>query len=105
MTHELIIRGGDLLDGTGSAPMRADVAIDGARITAVGDLGDADAHEIIDANGKMVTPGFVDLHTHFDAQIGWDPQLLIKRTHSCYQEDLTTRLDDVIVEEDPPPLP
>ena len=75
MTHELIIRGGDLLDGTGSAPMRADVAIDGTRITAVGDLGDADAHEIIDANGKMVTPGFVDLHTHFDAQIGWDPQL------------------------------
>ncbi|MAS59735.1 MAG: amidohydrolase, partial [Gammaproteobacteria bacterium] len=75
MTHELIIRGGDLLDGTGVAPISADVAIDGARITAVGDLSNADAVNVINAEGKIVTPGFVDLHTHFDAQIGWDPQL------------------------------
>ena len=49
MTHELIIRGGDLLSGTGVAPIRSNVAIDGARTTAVGDLGNADAHDVIDA--------------------------------------------------------
>ena len=75
MTHDLIIRGGDVLDGTGADSVRADVAIDGDRITAVGDLGTADARQVIDAAGKLVTPGFVDLHTHFDAQVGWDPQL------------------------------
>ena len=49
MTHELIIRGGDLLYGTGVAPIRPNVAIDGARTTAVGDLGSADAHDVVDA--------------------------------------------------------
>jgi N-acyl-D-aspartate/D-glutamate deacylase len=75
MTHDLIIRGGEVLDGTGAAAIRADIAIDGERIAAVGDLKSADARQEIDASGKIVTPGFVDLHTHFDAQIGWDPQL------------------------------
>ena len=75
MTHDLIIRGGELLDGTGAEAVRADVAIDGDRITALGDLGKVDAEQVIDATGKIVTPGFVDLHTHFDAQVGWDSQL------------------------------
>jgi N-acyl-D-amino-acid deacylase len=73
MAHDLIIRGGSVLDGTGADPVVADVAVDGDRITAVGDLAGADATEELDATGLTVTPGFVDLHTHFDAQVGWDP--------------------------------
>ena len=73
MAHDLIIRGGAVLDGTGSEAIRADVAIDGDRITVVGDLTGAEARREIDATGLTVSPGFVDLHTHFDAQVGWDP--------------------------------
>lgn len=75
MSHELIISGGTVIDGTGADGVRADVAVDGGRITRVGDLGGERAAETIDATGKIVTPGFVDLHTHLDAQIGWDPEM------------------------------
>ena len=73
MAHDIIIRGGTVVDGTGAAGFRADVAIDGDRITAVGDLTGQTAAREIDATGQVVTPGFVDLHTHLDAQVGWDP--------------------------------
>src|SRR4051812_11403891 len=73
MAHDLIIRGGEVLDGTGAAAVRADVAVDGDRVSAVGDLAGDTATNEIDATGLTVTPGFVDLHTHMDAQIGWDP--------------------------------
>ena len=62
------------MDGTGSAPSPGDVAIDGDRISAVGQV-DGQGRREIDARGHLVTPGFVDLHTHLDAQIGWDPFL------------------------------
>src|SRR6476660_2516283 len=78
--HDLVISGGTLVDGTGAAPRRADVAIDGDRITEVGDLEDRSARETIDAGGMLVTPGFVDVHTHFDGQITWDPML----TPTCW---------------------
>jgi len=78
--HDLVISGGTLVDGTGAAPRRADVAIDGDRITEVGDLEDSGARQTIDAGGMVVTPGFVDVHTHFDGQITWDPML----TPSCW---------------------
>jgi len=73
MAHDLIIRNGTIVDGTGREPYQADVAIDGDRITAIGNLLDASADREIDAAGLVVSPGFIDLHTHLDAQVGWDP--------------------------------
>ena len=70
--HDLVIRGGSVIDGTGAPARLADVAIDDGRISRVGDV-PGDARETIDASGKIVTPGFVDIHTHFDGQITWDP--------------------------------
>jgi len=81
MSHELIIRGGTVVDGTGAEPVKADVAIDGDRIAAIGDLSEATGASEIDAAGKYVTPGFVDLHTHLDAQIGWDPMMTSASWH------------------------
>ena len=70
--HDLVIRGGSVVDGSGAPARPADIAIDGGRISIVGDV-PGDARETIDATGKLVTPGFVDIHTHFDGQITWDP--------------------------------
>ncbi len=75
MSHSMIISGGTLVDGTGAEPRKADVAVDDGVISRVGDLSDVEAEQTIDASGKLVTPGFVDLHTHLDAQIGWDPEM------------------------------
>ena len=80
MDVDLIIRGGTVVDGTGAAARRADVAIAGDRIVAVEDRIDARAEREIDAEGRVVTPGFVDVHTHLDAQLGWDPL----PTSSCW---------------------
>ena len=75
MSHSMIISGGTLVDGTGAEPRKADVAVDDGVISRIGDLSDVEAEQTIDASGKLVTPGFVDLHTHLDAQIGWDPEM------------------------------
>ncbi|MSO38139.1 MAG: amidohydrolase [Acidimicrobiia bacterium] len=72
MAHDLVIRDGLVVDGVGGEPTRADVAIDGDRISAVGAVDSRGAREI-DAEGRLVTPGFVDIHTHLDAQLAWDP--------------------------------
>ena len=78
--YDLIIRGGTVVDGTGAAPRQADVAVQDGRIAAVGsDLGDAE--RVIDATGLTVTPGFVDVHTHYDAQLTWDPHLTPSSYH------------------------
>ncbi|MCZ6888939.1 MAG: amidohydrolase family protein, partial [Gammaproteobacteria bacterium] len=74
MTHDLVIRNGTVVDGTGKAPFEGDVAIDGNTISAIGNVEDRGQTEI-DAEGQTVTPGFIDLHTHLDAQIGWDPMM------------------------------
>jgi N-acyl-D-amino-acid deacylase len=72
--HDLVISGGTVVDGTGAAPRRADVAVDDGVITAVGpDAGPT--RRTIDADGALVTPGFVDIHTHYDGQATWDPLL------------------------------
>ena len=75
MPHETIISGGTVVDGSGADAKRADVAIDGGRISRIGDLAGEQAGTTIDAAGKLVTPGFIDLHTHLDAQIGWEPEM------------------------------
>ena len=72
--HDLIIRGGTIADGSGRAPSRGDVAIDGGLIATVGEVGDA-ARRVIDADGLLVTPGWVDIHTHYDGQATWDPEV------------------------------
>jgi len=72
---DLIIRNGRLVDGTGSPARQADVAVTDGRISGVGDLGDVSAHRVIDADGRLVTPGWVDIHTHYDGQATWDDVL------------------------------
>lgn len=75
---ELVIRGGTAVDGTGEPGRRADVAIDRGRISEIGDGLHGECE--LDASGCVVAPGFVDVHTHYDAQVFWDPAL----TPSCY---------------------
>lgn len=70
--HDIVIRGGTVYDGTGAAPFAADIAIDNGVITAVGKVSGAGVEEI-DATGQIVTPGFIDVHTHYDGQVTWDP--------------------------------
>ena len=67
------LRGGTVVDGTGAAPVRADVLLDGDRVRAIGPHAGQGADSTIDAGGLLVAPGFVDLHTHYDAQLFWDP--------------------------------
>ena len=73
MSTDLVIRGGTVVDGTGAAPRRADVAVGDGRITAIGT--DLRGERELDADGCVVAPGFVDIHTHYDAQVFWDPAL------------------------------
>ncbi len=80
MTIDLVIRNGTVVDGTGSPPRRADVAVEGDRIVAVGaDVGTG--RRELDADGLLVTPGFVDPHTHYDGQATWDPVLAPSAHH------------------------
>ena len=73
--HDLVVRGGTVVDGTGAERRAADVAVDDGRITAVGDVA-AGGREELDATGLLVTPGWVDVHTHYDGQVTWDPLLI-----------------------------
>src|SRR6187549_75939 len=72
MPADLVIRNGTVVDGTGAPPRVTDVAVTGGRITEVGPVDGRGSREI-DADGRLVTPGFVDIHTHLDAQLAWDP--------------------------------
>jgi N-acyl-D-aspartate/D-glutamate deacylase len=72
--HDLVVRGGTVVDGTGDERRLADVAVDAGRITAVGDV-PGEGREELDAGGLLVTPGWVDVHTHYDGQVTWDPLL------------------------------
>lgn len=73
-THDVVIRGGTIVDGSGRARFGADVAIQGRCISAIGRVPEAGRQEI-DAGGQVVTPGFVDVHTHYDGQITWENRL------------------------------
>ncbi|MBZ6377549.1 amidohydrolase [Pacificimonas flava] len=72
--YDLVIRGGTVVDGTGAEPFEADVAISGGEIAAIGGINGRGAEEI-DARGQIVTPGFVDVHTHYDGQATWDERM------------------------------
>lgn len=72
-SFDFLIRGGTLVDGTGSPRRQTDVGVSNGRVAAIGDLSQAAAGKVIDANGLIVAPGIIDPHTHYDAQIYWDP--------------------------------
>ncbi|MCR9194506.1 MAG: amidohydrolase family protein, partial [Hyphomonas sp.] len=78
--HDLVIRGGFVVDGSGTPGRDADIAIDDGRIVQVGDVSGAGIEEI-DAKGKLVTPGFVDIHTHYDGQVTWGDALSPSSNH------------------------
>jgi N-acyl-D-aspartate/D-glutamate deacylase len=79
--HDLIIRGGTVVDGTGEPARSADVAIDGAHVVEVGALGSTRARRSVDADGCLVTPGWVDIHCHYDGQATWDDVLAPSSWH------------------------
>src|SRR4051794_35660443 len=93
--HDLVIRGGTVVDGTGEPARTADIAITNGVVTEVGKVGGA-ARETLDADGLLVTPGVVDVHTHFDGQLTWDEML----TPTCWH-GVTT----VVVESTSAPSP
>src|SRR3954451_16086137 len=78
--HELVIRGGTVVDGTGAPSFTGDVAVDGGRITEIG-TGLGKGKQEIDADGRVVAPGWVDVHTHYDGQVTWDPEVTPSSWH------------------------
>ena len=71
MNYDLLIKNGSIIDGTGSSPKRADLAIKDGIIVSIGEIG-GESLEVIDATNLVVSPGFIDIHTHFDPQLCWD---------------------------------
>jgi N-acyl-D-amino-acid deacylase len=79
MAADVVIKGGTVVDGTGSPGYRADVAITGSVISEIGP--DLDGSRVLDASGQVVSPGFIDIHSHYDAQVFWDPALTPSSYH------------------------
>ena len=73
--YDLVIRGATVVDGLGHDPVSADVAVKDGRVAKVGAISAADAAKVVDAGGLTLMPGIIDLHTHYDAQVTWDPTL------------------------------
>jgi N-acyl-D-aspartate/D-glutamate deacylase len=80
MAYDLLIKNGTVVDGTGAPRVRADIAVSGDRIAAIGKISEG-ANRVIDASDLIVSPGFVDPHTHYDAQICWDPLITSTSWH------------------------
>ena len=80
-TYDLVIKGGTVIDGLRTPRYKADVAIKDGRIVQIGRVDATDGAEVVDASGKIVAPGFVDLHTHYDSQVFWDPWCTMSGWH------------------------
>jgi len=80
-TFDLVIKGGTVIDGLRTPRYRADVAIAGGRVARIGRVSASEGTEVADASGKVVAPGFVDLHTHYDSQLFWDPWCTMSGWH------------------------
>ena len=78
--YDLVVRGGTIVDGSGAEPFVGDIAVDGDRILTIGTV-PGTGREEIDAAGRLVTPGFVDVHTHYDGQITWEHRLMPSSNH------------------------
>ena len=72
--YDLIIKNGTVYDGTGEKPYKSDIGVKDGKIEAIGEINEP-SKKIIDAKDRIVTPGFVDIHTHYDGQVTWDPYL------------------------------
>ena len=79
--HDVVIRDGFVVDGTGAEGRVMDIGIEGETIVALGEVGPG--YREVDARGLLVTPGFVDVHTHYDAQVTWDDKIDPSSGHGC----------------------
>src|SRR5579859_2956411 len=79
--YDLVIKGGTVIDGLRTPRYKADVAIAGGKVAAIGKVSASDGREVVNASGKVVAPGFVDLHTHYDSQVFWDPWCTMSGWH------------------------
>ena len=79
--YDIIIKGGTIVDGTRTPRYISDVAIKDGKIAKIGGLRGSRAAKVLDASGLIVAPGFVDLHTHYDAQVQWDPYCTVSGWH------------------------
>src|SRR5436190_24062997 len=78
--HDLVVRGATIADGTGAAPASGDIAVDDGRITSVGEKAGG-GHRELDGDGLVAAPGWVDVHTHYDGQVTWDPEVTPSSWH------------------------
>jgi len=80
-TYDLVIKGGTVIDGLRTPRYKADVGIAGGRVVEIGSVDASEGAEVVDASGRIVAPGFVDLHTHYDSQVFWDPWCTMSGWH------------------------
>src|SRR5260370_7008046 len=99
MPYDLIVKNGTVVDGTGAPRLVADVAVNGGKIAAIGKIKDG-ARRTIDASDLVVAPGFVDPHTHYDAQICWDP---LATSSSCPARPPAATATSAVGTSPPPP--